>query len=139
MIVAVSRETRLCEEAVYTRLLAWAVWVTGRRNIPDRIDELAGTFRITPCVHELLQRVRRRRFPAEINAIEKAVAAMRAGADGELLFEHVDSYFLKWQSIEAIALERRENEFHVINRLQRAIRRIARELPACETRVACQR
>jgi len=129
--MSVSSETRYFEEAIYLRLLAWGVWVENRTNPTDRIDEISGGLRITPSVRDRLNTVRHGRFPHEIEAVEKAVAAVMLGPHPEL-YECLQLYFLKWMTIDEVARALDQDYRQVVDSLRRAIRAVSRTLPACE-------
>lgn len=125
MTAAVSSETH-----IYERMLLWAVWATDRRHVPDRRDELAGDFRLSETTLRSIEEIRARYFPKSVEAVEKAVASLKLEHDEYLLFYLVDLYFLKWKTIAQIARQENLSEFHVEEFLRRAMRLIARRLPA---------
>lgn len=118
---------------MYERLLLWAVWVTNRKNVPDRRDDVAGDFRLSETTLRSIEEIRPRYFPQSIEAIEKALGRLRTTHDGYALYYLIEQYFLKWLSVERIAAAENRSEFHIVNDLHRAMRAVSRLLGECGT------
>lgn len=128
--VRVSRETDTAELGVYGRLFEWAVWATDRHELLERHDDVAGDFRLTIRIRERIRESRRQHYPPQCEAIERTVASMKLEHDLIMLEFLLRQYFLEWKTVEKIASEQDLSEHDVTLQLQRALREVARRLPA---------